>query len=120
MLTVTKNHGFSYQACFFVSNYYCDIVFTYFSLFILFYFFVCSDCWEVLECCRVTFEKTIFSNLLDINSAEMNAVTWAIFKELNKVEENEFLDFFEVPQFFVTRLNESSLTRLVSNFFTCF
>ncbi|XP_047095381.1 uncharacterized protein LOC124707747 [Lolium rigidum] len=46
----------------------------------------------------------------------MNAVTWAIFKELNKVEENEFLDFFEVPQFFVTRLNESSLTRLLIPF----
>lgn len=44
----------------------------------------------------------------------MNAVTFACLKELYKVEESEYLDFFEVPQFFVYRLNEAAVTRLVS------
>lgn len=67
----------------------------------------------MLDYCRVTFEKTIFSDLTDINSLEMNSVNWAIFKEVNKVEEIEDMDFFEVAQFFVQRMYEDRLNRLV-------
>ena len=70
----------------------------------------------MLDCCRVTFEKTIFSDLTDINSLEMNSVNWAIYKEVNKVEEIEDMDFFEVAQFFVQRMYEDRLERLVSFF----
>ena len=71
----------------------------------------------MLDCCRVTFEKTIFSDVTDIASLEMNSVNWAIFKEVNKVEEIEDMDFFEVPQFFVQRMYEERLNRLVSYFY---
>ena len=71
-----------------------------------------TDCWEVLDCCRITFEKTIFSD--DINSLEMNSVNWAIFKDVNKVDEIEDIDFFEVAQFVVQRMYEERLERLVS------
>ena len=72
----------------------------------------------MLDCCRITFEKTIFSD--DINSLEMNSVNWAIFKEVNKVEEIEDMDFFEVAQFFVQRMYEERLNRLVSFFLSYF
>ena len=74
----------------------------------------------MLDCCRVTFEKTIFSDLTDINLLEMNSVNWAIFKEVNKVEEIEDMDFFEVAQFFVQRMYEERLNRLVSFFLSYF
>lgn len=46
----------------------------------------------------------------------MNSVNWAIFKEVNKVVEIEDMDFYEVAQFFVQRMYEESLERLVSFF----
>ena len=44
----------------------------------------------------------------------MNSVNWAIFKEVNKVEQNEDMDFFEVAQLFVQSMYEERLNRLVS------
>ena len=44
----------------------------------------------------------------------MNSVNWAILKEVNKVEETEDIDSFEVAQFFVQRMYEERLNRLVS------
>ena len=119
MRIVMKNRGLSYQACFICFVFIWSLLY-FFVLDLLclscFNFDGWTDCWEVLDCCRVTFEKTIFSDLTDINSLEMNSVNWAILKEVNKVEETEDIDFFEVAQFFVQRMYEERLNRLVSFF----
>ena len=76
--------------------------------------FLDADCMEVIESCRLIFEKTFFSDIIDISDAEMNRIVLSIYNELNSLPNDGVLDFSEMPQFFVMRLYADRVTHLVS------
>ena len=51
--------------------------------------------------------KSIFHEQRDVTFLEMNVISFALFKEATRVL--EFDEFFEIPQFYVRRIEDDSI-----------
>ena len=72
-----------------------------------------SECRSILPSCKMTLQKSLFEYPCEVSGSEMNAISWAFYKQnMMDLENGEHII---VPQFLVHRVqDQEELNELVS------